>query len=360
MLLCFPLSPGHRLNTDSESPECHARSKCVHIHCAVFIAAVQGVAATRALQLQRWRITFFGMRLGRKADGAVVIPSDQPSALAKHRVPCAQQVGRIHCAVFSDAALFAEVASKAAFWQQNSYYGVDLTCLLQPACEDYFAQVWARVYGSESVGVREGGGAVLVQVRTLQSLLQPACKDSFAQVCLRCRVLKHVGVLGGGCAVLVQASPSQSATSEQGRAVMLARSLARKSVGGREGGSAVLVQVKPSQSPVSERGCAAMPRRGARVLRRRWWWTRWTRGAWSATATPSCSTLAAPAAPTWRTSPSRCACRPVRCAHARPAASLNPKPMHACLCRRRLSRGAATALRLELGLVRSGPGSALS
>ena len=58
---------------------------------------------------------------------------------------CAQQVGRIHCAVFSDAALFAEVASKAAFWQQNNYYGVDLTCLLQPACEDYFAQARTRI-----------------------------------------------------------------------------------------------------------------------------------------------------------------------------------------------------------------------
>ncbi|KAK9819074.1 hypothetical protein WJX81_000974 [Elliptochloris bilobata] len=51
------------------------------------------------------------------------------------------QVGRIHCAVFSDAALFAEVASKAAFWQQDNYYGVDLTRLLQPAVDDYFAQV---------------------------------------------------------------------------------------------------------------------------------------------------------------------------------------------------------------------------
>ena len=67
----------------------------------------------------------------------------QPSlpAVSEGRRAGAQQVGRIHCAVFSDAALFAEVASKAAFWQQDNYYGVDLTRLLQPAVDDYFAQV---------------------------------------------------------------------------------------------------------------------------------------------------------------------------------------------------------------------------
>ena len=71
-------------------------------------------------------------------------------------MPCAQQVGRIHCAVFSDAALFAEVASKAAFWQQGNYYGVDLTCLLQPACEDYFAQVARRSTPTHLWGITVG------------------------------------------------------------------------------------------------------------------------------------------------------------------------------------------------------------
>ena len=77
--------------------------------------------------------------------------------------PRAQQVGRIHCAVFSDAALFAEVASKAAFWQQDSYYGVDLTRLLQPAVADYFAQARARPR---------------CRARTWQALARRACGDA--------------------------------------------------------------------------------------------------------------------------------------------------------------------------------------
>ena len=56
--------------------------------------------------------------------------------------------------MFSDAALFAEVASKAAFWQQNNYYGVDLTCLLQPACEDYFAQARMHMMATHLQGSR--------------------------------------------------------------------------------------------------------------------------------------------------------------------------------------------------------------
>lgn len=58
---------------------------------------------------------------------------------------CATQmfpgVGRIHVAAFSDAALHAEVAYKAEFWQQPSFYGVDLTTLKTPALSAYFAQV---------------------------------------------------------------------------------------------------------------------------------------------------------------------------------------------------------------------------
>lgn len=51
------------------------------------------------------------------------------------------RIGRIHVAAFSDSMLYAEVAGKASFWQQPSFYGVDLTCLQAPAAAGYFAQV---------------------------------------------------------------------------------------------------------------------------------------------------------------------------------------------------------------------------
>jgi histone-arginine methyltransferase CARM1 len=51
------------------------------------------------------------------------------------------RVGRIHVAAFSDSILYTEVATKAQFWQQPSFYGVDLTCLHTPAATGYFNQV---------------------------------------------------------------------------------------------------------------------------------------------------------------------------------------------------------------------------
>ena len=52
-----------------------------------------------------------------------------------------QQVGRIHVAAFSDANLYAEVANKAFFWMQPSFYNIDITCLHKEASEGYFTQV---------------------------------------------------------------------------------------------------------------------------------------------------------------------------------------------------------------------------
>ncbi|CAI7923517.1 unnamed protein product [Closterium sp. NIES-54] len=49
--------------------------------------------------------------------------------------------GRIHVAPFSDEYLYVEMANKALFWQQRSYYGVDLTPLHGDALNGYFAQV---------------------------------------------------------------------------------------------------------------------------------------------------------------------------------------------------------------------------
>lgn len=56
--------------------------------------------------------------------------------------PCGlQRLGRIHAAAFSDEVLYAEMVNKAAFWVQQSYFGIDLTALYAPALSGYFAQV---------------------------------------------------------------------------------------------------------------------------------------------------------------------------------------------------------------------------
>ncbi|KAL2339034.1 hypothetical protein Fmac_013480 [Flemingia macrophylla] len=49
-------------------------------------------------------------------------------------------VGRIHMAPFTDEYLFIEIANKALFWQQQNYYGVDLTPLHGTAFQGYFSQ----------------------------------------------------------------------------------------------------------------------------------------------------------------------------------------------------------------------------
>ncbi|KAK2991981.1 hypothetical protein RJ640_014842 [Escallonia rubra] len=49
-------------------------------------------------------------------------------------------VGRIHMAPFSDEFLYVEIANKALFWQQQNYYGVDLTPLHGTAFQGYFSQ----------------------------------------------------------------------------------------------------------------------------------------------------------------------------------------------------------------------------
>ncbi|XP_014505447.1 probable histone-arginine methyltransferase 1.3 isoform X2 [Vigna radiata var. radiata] len=49
-------------------------------------------------------------------------------------------LGRIHMAPFTDEYLFIEIANKALFWQQQNYYGVDLTPLHGTAFQGYFSQ----------------------------------------------------------------------------------------------------------------------------------------------------------------------------------------------------------------------------
>ncbi|KAG8369962.1 hypothetical protein BUALT_Bualt14G0067700 [Buddleja alternifolia] len=47
---------------------------------------------------------------------------------------------RIHMAPFSDEYLYIEIANKALFWQQQNYYGVNLTPLHGTAFQGYFSQ----------------------------------------------------------------------------------------------------------------------------------------------------------------------------------------------------------------------------
>lgn len=49
-------------------------------------------------------------------------------------------IGRIHMAPFSDEYLYVEIANKALFWQQQNYFGVDLTPLHGSASQGYFSQ----------------------------------------------------------------------------------------------------------------------------------------------------------------------------------------------------------------------------
>ena len=49
-------------------------------------------------------------------------------------------LGDLYVAPFTDEALYMEQASKANFWSQNSFYGIDLNVLKPAAFEEYFKQ----------------------------------------------------------------------------------------------------------------------------------------------------------------------------------------------------------------------------
>ena len=48
--------------------------------------------------------------------------------------------GDLHIAPFTDESLYTEQFSKANFWYQPSFHGVDLTGLRQAAIDEYFKQ----------------------------------------------------------------------------------------------------------------------------------------------------------------------------------------------------------------------------
>ena len=75
--------------------------------------------------------------------------------------------GDLHIAPFSDDALHMEQFSKANFWYQQSFHGVDLTSLRRAAIEEYFKQpivvrmgeVGKEVIGSATYLVKGGHDA---------------------------------------------------------------------------------------------------------------------------------------------------------------------------------------------------------
>lgn len=52
-----------------------------------------------------------------------------------------QQIGRIHAALFADDVLYLEMLSKASFWLQQKFYGVNISRLYTPSVSSYFSQV---------------------------------------------------------------------------------------------------------------------------------------------------------------------------------------------------------------------------
>ena len=64
-------------------------------------------------------------------------------------------------APFSDEYLYVEIASKALFWQQAGYYGVNLTSLHQEATQAYFSQVGGSLLPGIIFGVFYFGGGRL-------------------------------------------------------------------------------------------------------------------------------------------------------------------------------------------------------
>ena len=73
--------------------------------------------------------------------------------------------GDLHIAPFTDDALHMEQFSKANFWYQQSFHGVDLTSLRRAAIEEYFKQPIV-VRGSQRSTMRWKGvvGALSVKI----------------------------------------------------------------------------------------------------------------------------------------------------------------------------------------------------
>jgi len=60
-------------------------------------------------------------------------------------------IGDLYIAPFTDEQLYMEQATKANFWNQNSFYGVDLTSLKSAAFEEYFKQPVVDTFDSRII-----------------------------------------------------------------------------------------------------------------------------------------------------------------------------------------------------------------
>ena len=56
---------------------------------------------------------------------------------------------RIHVALFSDEYLHAEMVNKPQFWQEENFYGLNLSCLYRDASKGYFEQVRRCTFSSD-------------------------------------------------------------------------------------------------------------------------------------------------------------------------------------------------------------------
>lgn len=84
-----------------------------------------------------------------------------------------QSLGRIHVSAFSDASLHSELTERALFWQQPSFYGVDITPLHMSALEGYFKQVrgWAACLCWKGQWGRFAGGLMGVMMVILMMVV---------------------------------------------------------------------------------------------------------------------------------------------------------------------------------------------
>lgn len=76
--------------------------------------------------------------------------------------------GQIHLLPFSDAMLWSETIAKARFWENDSFYGVDLTPLAKDAREEYFGMPVVGHFDPRTVSGVENGGGYTIDFTTIK------------------------------------------------------------------------------------------------------------------------------------------------------------------------------------------------
>ena len=90
-------------------------------------------------------------------------------------------LGRIHCAPFSDEALYQELHSKAAFWMQTAFYGIDISPLHSAAVKEYFAQACRRV--PSPLDCTFGTAALIFRLSCTEQVALVSPRSDFVSVC---------------------------------------------------------------------------------------------------------------------------------------------------------------------------------